>query len=122
MRRLSERVQQVETPERRASEGGRCLLCGGIVTGALVPLWRQRYPGEVEFRCDGCHAVETPEMRARMRGQETRTCAATDCTVTFRPRQQGTPWEKKYCSEQCAARTRQRELKAKAAARREEAA
>lgn len=108
-------------PERAAPEAGKCLACGGLVTGRVVPLWRERYPGEVEYRCEACHAVETPEMRARMRGEETRTCAAPDCTVSFRPRSVGSRWEKKYCSEQCSARTRQRELKAKAAARREAA-
>lgn len=70
----------------------RC-SCGGLVSARVVPLARQRIPGQTEWECARCGAV-TP--------QERRDPLVSRCLVCARPfrlRRGGVP--KRYCSQEC---------------------
>lgn len=79
--------------------------CGGRIVAQLVPLWGQRYPGEVEYRCDACRTVETAQERAakerayvaNLAALKQRQCAREGC---------GNPVDslgRTYCGRRCAS-------------------
>lgn len=79
-------------------------VCGGHITGTTLPLWRQRWGGEVEYRCEDCGRLETPEERVtRVTAPKppiALPCTRKGCRNTFTPtRSSGAP--QIYCSTQC---------------------
>lgn len=92
--------------------------CGGSIEARTLPLWRQRYGGEVEYRCDRCGRLETAADRVaagpvrrkhaqparELPAAEPRTCAFPPCGKSFTPRK---PSEaRRYCSVMCANQDR----------------
>lgn len=92
--------------------------CGGSIEASTLPLWRQRYGGEVEFKCDRCGRLETAADRVaagpvrRKHAQparevappEPRICAHAPCGKTFTPRKRSEA--RTFCSVACANKAR----------------
>lgn len=78
---------------------GPCKACGGKITAVRVPMWRETFPGQVEYRCRDCDTLEPPSARR----PDERQCY---CGAWFAARRGVYP--KRYCSPPCKKRVEKR--------------